>query len=254
VGDLLDGSAGRGWRPLGWIAAPAVPSWVTATTGFLATGSRLWRTTDGGRRWQALGLPPPAAAGQTLGTVAFLSAEDGFVTVSSADGSQLYGLWDTEDGGRQWQFESFVPYVATLTFRNREDGFAVITDGWGTTTDGGAIWHWHALPPSVIVDAAGQAPTGAVWLWETTATAAGASNRLVVVPSGGGRARTWPVPPWVSVTGFGFGVHGLAWLVADNILYGSRTDGRTWIREALPMPPHPFPGVGLPFRDPPGSL
>jgi photosystem II stability/assembly factor-like uncharacterized protein len=100
---------GRTWSAL---AAPAPPQSVCFTApddGWLASGTSVWRSTDGGRGWGArpsFTLPPP-----TGGLTAFADlqcADPGAAWVrvdtgGAAAGHSPYALYATSDGGAHWR-------------------------------------------------------------------------------------------------------------------------------------------------------
>jgi photosystem II stability/assembly factor-like uncharacterized protein len=99
-------------------------------------GSRLARSTDGGRTWVAVGLPEPTRRGGGVNRVAFLDARIGLLL----DGGDR--LWRTTNGGRSW-----TRLYGIGTSRNLDDlaiesprsALLVGEDLW-RTDDAGATW------------------------------------------------------------------------------------------------------------------
>jgi photosystem II stability/assembly factor-like uncharacterized protein len=101
------GAAAAGAHP---VLSPISASFISASTGWLlarppcaahgCTVLRLRKTTDGGRRWFAVPVPPalawaaPGSPADAVSEVLFANASDGW----------LYGpgLWVTHDGGANW--------------------------------------------------------------------------------------------------------------------------------------------------------
>jgi photosystem II stability/assembly factor-like uncharacterized protein len=100
---------GRSWSAL---AAPAPPQSVCFTApddGWLASGTSVWRSTDGGHRW---GLRPsftlPLSAGGLPAFAELQCAAPGaaWVRVDAGDaaaGHRPYALYATGDGGAHWR-------------------------------------------------------------------------------------------------------------------------------------------------------
>lgn len=61
---LVSADGGRGWKPVAGAPSPAAQSacFTSASTGFLATPGRVWRTGDGGARWSVSFTEPPASS------------------------------------------------------------------------------------------------------------------------------------------------------------------------------------------------
>jgi photosystem II stability/assembly factor-like uncharacterized protein len=91
-------------------------TFLTATTGWMTSGSLLLTTRDGGRTWQPQTLPLPAGVGSfsdlRFETPRFFSAQDGIISAcrSNLHDSTLNGfvVFVTHDGGQNWQSQPFV--------------------------------------------------------------------------------------------------------------------------------------------------
>jgi photosystem II stability/assembly factor-like uncharacterized protein len=122
---------------------PVAVSFVTTSTGYLATArGALLATGDGGRSWQRVG---PELA---LARLDFLSARRGYALTHDD------GLLETLDAGRTWtRIHAFPkprldgPYRGTLEFLDAAHGFAGALDGGlYRTADGGRSWAAEKLP------------------------------------------------------------------------------------------------------------
>lgn len=99
----LDGPHLRGYRVIHVCQLPGMPGTLYAAAAHAVWGAHIYRSTDGGARWQALdGAPhhPPGVYESSLKAIWFLTA--------SPDGSRLYagidppGLFASEDQGETW--------------------------------------------------------------------------------------------------------------------------------------------------------
>jgi photosystem II stability/assembly factor-like uncharacterized protein len=117
--------AGRTWTRMGSIGIRAIGAsapdmvtgrlgWVTAGLGAAAgsSGMALFRTVDGGARWQLAELTTGHGRlargaipfGCDKGDAVFSGPETGWVAGSCAGGRPAF--WVTRDGGRAWQYQS----------------------------------------------------------------------------------------------------------------------------------------------------
>jgi photosystem II stability/assembly factor-like uncharacterized protein len=102
------GDGGRTWSAL---AAPAPPQSVCFTSpndGWLASGTRVWRSTDGGRSWGlrpsfTLPLDYTYAPSAELQCAAPAAAWVRFNSGEGAAGSSPYALYATGDAGAHWR-------------------------------------------------------------------------------------------------------------------------------------------------------
>lgn len=131
--------------------------------GWLASGKKLWRTTDGGRNWRlAYGGELSWDIAGFISNIQFISSQIGWIVVSPE------GLYKTEDGGStwKWQGDPFDGAIHSVKFFNdgkrwwaagvvlhppprkyadkvpREDSYAVIAH----TDDGGMTWNQQIMP------------------------------------------------------------------------------------------------------------
>ncbi len=91
-------------------------TFLTATTGWMTSGSLLLTTRDEGRTWQPQPLPLPAGVesfnGLRLQAPRFFSAQDGIISASRSDPHAStpngFVVFVTHDGGQNWQSQPFV--------------------------------------------------------------------------------------------------------------------------------------------------
>jgi photosystem II stability/assembly factor-like uncharacterized protein len=97
------------WSSLAAPAAPESVCFTSAADGWLASGTRVWRSTDGGRSW---GRQPsftlPVAGGGPSFQAELQCAEPGAAWVrfsggGAAAGHVPYALYTTRDGGARWR-------------------------------------------------------------------------------------------------------------------------------------------------------
>jgi len=87
-------------------------------TGFCAANSFLYKTTNAGLNWNLLN-----SFGHQVGSVFFLNANIGWVTVASSAQEIQY----TTNGGTNWSTQNLFPYTPTnVIFLNNSTGYATI--------------------------------------------------------------------------------------------------------------------------------
>src|SRR5918995_3754564 len=100
---------GRTWSAL---AAPAPPQSVCFTApddGWLASGTRVWRSVDGGRRWgprPSFALPAPTEGLPAFAELQCAAPGAAWVRVDAGDaaaGHRPYALYASGDGGAHWR-------------------------------------------------------------------------------------------------------------------------------------------------------
>jgi photosystem II stability/assembly factor-like uncharacterized protein len=179
---------GRDWRPMPTPVSTRFPSlsFPTPRTGFFAYDGGLFRTTNGGNRWQRvsrrnlrnarfatprIGLASSFVAdsnelvyttdggaqwhrsslrpGTTISGIAVLDKRHWWLNGSS-DTPSRGTLLRTSDAGRRWDAIRFpsVPSFQILTFSTPMDGFAGDgTNGYYRTGHGGTTWQYLYPPP-----------------------------------------------------------------------------------------------------------
>jgi hypothetical protein len=110
----------QGFRPETVAAVGAHHLWVLGQSGCAGTCLALVRSTDGGKHFSQIGLPPLPTQG-TDPSIVFANARDGFAYVE--DETPLYV---THDGGRSWQRSG--PRRAVTAFA-AAGGFAYVVSG-----------------------------------------------------------------------------------------------------------------------------
>lgn len=96
-GDLfVSADGGSGWVRYALPVVPRAVSFTDRSRGWVLGGTRLFRTTDGGRRWTQLRTVPHYLAGARLD---FIHRRFGWLTV----GALHPAIWRTGDAGRRWR-------------------------------------------------------------------------------------------------------------------------------------------------------
>jgi photosystem II stability/assembly factor-like uncharacterized protein len=98
----------------------------------------LYRTADGGRRWQLLARKGPQHFGAYLHP-----RRPGWVYMTLCEGAPGAGLWLSRDDGRSWQAFEALPFsnIQRVEFDPAEDSTIYVT------TFGGSAWRGPAEPP-----------------------------------------------------------------------------------------------------------
>jgi len=136
--------------PVVTMAATQIGWALGSTMGSSQYEDSVYRTTDGGLRWQEA-TPPHLPTGQKALVVGFAGPESAMVAVLHVS---LLTTYVTTDGGRQWHTSSplsteYPNADLFAQFVNRNDGFLELsTGGNGTlygallaTKNGGETWH-----------------------------------------------------------------------------------------------------------------
>jgi photosystem II stability/assembly factor-like uncharacterized protein len=138
--------------------------------GWIATheGS-VYRTTDGGNRWERIKLPVPEDA--YISSFFFTNISDGWIAcgLNSSDvleprGNKVW-LFRTKDGGHSWSlhYQNEAVQLLRVRFANQQEGWAVMRGTLQTvpflirTTDEGA--HWVDLSGNLSIRGPGNAVT-----------------------------------------------------------------------------------------------
>lgn len=254
-----------GFQPVGASFISADTGWALGTSG-CSSCAQLLQTSDGGRRWQALAVPPAPIGSDgspagSVSNVAFADAANGF----------LYGpgLLVSHDGGRSWSRQSLPPveelvlgggyaYAMTVTPNTMVGGLWRAAIGASTWTrlrlpgaasapvaysapngqqilhaDGGTL---ALLRPGVTAPVNTASTVGDLWVSTSDGTAWQARPVPCRAPRGGGAA----------ALSMALG-HPDAWLLdcfnneqssqqqnTQHILFGTVNDGLTWVQ--LPDP------------------
>ena len=79
--------------------------WITSRDGWIWSSSRIWKTTNGGQSWTALGRIPRGPRISPTITLSMTSRTQGYAAVGRTNGGPLWDaseLWSTTNGGRTW--------------------------------------------------------------------------------------------------------------------------------------------------------
>ncbi|MBA7602157.1 Ycf48-like protein [subsurface metagenome] len=114
----------------------------------VAGGDTLYRTTDGGRSWQAKGVEPELRFG--VNDIHFVDDQNGWAVGGSVDALDAGVILNTKNGGETWQVQEreVGAILRGVFFSDLNHGCAV---GFGpfcggvimTTDDGGQTWEYH---------------------------------------------------------------------------------------------------------------
>lgn len=222
---------GRQWTPSEVTVAGRTSSgalqFVDTKTGWLLLGSdTIARTTDGGTTWlvTATGTPPGGVT-----TFQFLDANRGWALGRTATGSANGALWQTTDGGVNWQATT-LPSTEfnALAFADANTGLLVGNGGRvSRSTDGGKTW--TAVASGVV-----QAFYGVRFTSATEAWIVGSSGTLLHSTDAGA---SWTAAPGVQTfTHFRdirFAGTKNGWVVGDaGTILATRDGGLTWSAQA----------------------
>ncbi len=188
----------------------------------------LWRTTNGGQRWQLARLPEP----KPVTALCFLDARRGWAATAEAlPGAEFTRgkLWYTADGGRSWQLRSSsLPGLLQVRFFDPRQGMAACVPsplaptGVLRTGDGGRSW-------SPVPGQVGGTWQAALFLSPQQGVLAGEDGRLAVLAAGGVRAADTPGFGLRRVRTFAADGQGTLWLAGSAGLLAQSTDGgRSW--------------------------
>jgi len=209
-------------------------TWEAFRTGYSLSsggpGSKLWKTTDGGRNWQNISTKPGLPVG-LLGKIG--------ITVSPANPKRVWAIIEASEGGifrsddagetwqmtnndRNWRQRAFY-YTHVYADPKNADTVYVLNVGMGRSTDGGRTFRGVGTPHSDNHD---------IWI------APDDSNRMVQANDGGANVstdagRTWtaqdlPTAQFYHVStdnAFPYRIYGAQ---QDNstVRIASRTNGR----------------------------
>lgn len=221
------GDGGRHWI---WVGATTRARFAADGTGWDLRGQTVWRSTDLGRSWQALPMPPGAAT-----KAQFVDAGQGWLRVSECSLSTCVPrLYRTQDGGQRWQAVALPAADASLHFIDGQRGVASNgrSAAW-STQDGGQTW----AAAAVGFGAAGgevQRITfdGTQRGWLLVAQTGGAMQLLRTAD--GGRSWTAPQPlPGGRLSDLAFGDALAGWAVGEGgQIWATRDGGLSWQAQA----------------------
>jgi photosystem II stability/assembly factor-like uncharacterized protein len=237
---------GRTWdeRPLPVPASrPERMQWFAGGRGYLQAADcsagpiascveRLYRTTDGGDRWNALATPAP----EGFSAWRFVSAERGYTWTSGCKAGDCSGtVWETSDGGGAWRalsggrpgfgpmFDATSTRLLTPVLDGDAEGIALVDLATGTRT--------AAVVP-------GHAPFSDVAFGSAERGYALSRDGLWVSDDGGAHWRLGPTP--LPVSRVSAPSRDVVWILASDpacpercaAVYRSGDGGRTWIGSA----------------------
>lgn len=145
--------AAGGWRPSGPWGGAATSLWLDPNSpDTLLAGARnslLFRTVNGGARWERLPFPRHFSA--TLTAVMIHPAEPRlYLAAAEAPQSPYAGIWYSEDAGVSWQMARGVEGLSTqalVTWAKDPRRMAAATrDGVWWSTDAGRSWRRISVP------------------------------------------------------------------------------------------------------------
>jgi photosystem II stability/assembly factor-like uncharacterized protein len=252
VGTAVYRRVGTTWTRLGWENGAVFPiTWVGPETGFYPYGNdRIRLTTDGGRRWQPVNLPPDPGGGPD--SITFVNARTGWVAMQGLGADDQDRLYATTDGGHRWTPLASVPDTSLLTFQTPHDGLDITGSAWGITRDGGRHWVWHPMPANAVAGPGAWQPGGPVWLFVSILEPSSVSRSQLWLCDPDGRRTVLPFPIPAGPTALTFATASFGWLLVNGVLFATHDGGAHWMRVPLTLPSPPaVPGVGLPMMNPP---
>lgn len=221
-------------RSTGLGFSPITVQFFGKTRGFIVVGEpveQLYRTADGGARWDSVSLPPSAR----IDNVAFSDASNGWVLAAPLSplpaaqlktGPQALRLYATRDGGNSWERLADPPVDASsLDFRRPTEawigGFGPGPPHVYNSSDAGQSWQRHDLP----------APAGGAWTADRFFPTFPTSIQLL--PNVGAFATVEAIRCLVVSTSSGAATCVNA--TSDIFVFASVDGGITWKR--MPHPP-----------------
>jgi photosystem II stability/assembly factor-like uncharacterized protein len=160
--DIWRTTDGSNWRDIVTITSSQSASsqleitgltFLNVSTGWLTGGTVtnvpwFYITHDGGQSWQYQSIPLPAhiqSVHPDLLAPTFLNAHIGFVTVigffrNCAQNTDIDSVYRTGDGGTSWQPTGLTPLIASPSFINPSQGWALSSSGVSVSRDGGQNW------------------------------------------------------------------------------------------------------------------
>ncbi|MBB6633539.1 WD40/YVTN/BNR-like repeat-containing protein [Cohnella thailandensis] len=127
---------------------------VDSSNAFVRTGTRIWRTENGGRQWTDVSLPnneaapyrisfPDERTGYAAGRLGTACPGPGLVP-SDSNADCRTAVWKTKDGGRHWSLLSNAPKLngewtpVDIQFINPRNGFLLLAN---PNTHGSKLYH-----------------------------------------------------------------------------------------------------------------
>lgn len=172
--DIWRTTDGSTWQNIAAITPPQSASsqleitgltFLNASTGWLTGGTVtnipwFYVTRDGGQSWHYQSIPLPAhiqAVHPDLLAPTFLNAQTGFVAVTGffrncAQNTDIDSVYRTGDGGTSWQPTGLTPLIASPSFINPSQGWALSSNGVSLSRDGGQ--NWTPIPPDSTLKSA----------------------------------------------------------------------------------------------------
>jgi hypothetical protein len=193
------------------------------STGANGGVGTVWRTTDGGRSWQAIALP-----GGGIGVVTISGSTAWAGSTCSLPAPCRNGLFRSDDGGAKWSRIAFQP-VASMAFADRDHGWALPQPEINqsepsvlATVDGGVTWVPKPSPcpqgTGVPVGLSFPAPNRG-WLACNGTVGAGSATKAILRTTDGEHWEVMASAPWpdgdqpvgqISSTGYLTGLSMLA--------------------------------------------
>ncbi|THF74828.1 beta propeller repeat protein [Cohnella fermenti] len=237
---------------------------VNDEAAFVRTGTRIWRTDNGGKEWTDVSLPSAEASpyrisfpsdniGYAAGRLGTACPGPGLVP-SDANADCRTAVWRTKDGGRNWTLLANAPKLSgewspvDIQFTNEKNGFLLLanpnTHGSRLyrTTNGGVSWQLRnekipgIRPYPVKLDFV-NAKFGYVPL---SVGAGPVDGGLLRTMNGGSSFTKLDDPRLVSVEDTSFLSPQIGWAAAMNpqnpsasLLLGTTDGGRNW-RDVTP--------------------
>jgi len=247
-------NGGQSWEPLSGVDEMQPMSEIFFTDGshgVILGDSHVWRTSDAGATWSGEMVHPLSYMGDAI-----VLGPAHYLVCTNLEGAML---WETTDGGTEWELRLLAGWGAFLDFDQLADGTLILSSDDGDlfrSTDNGRTWTNSTDaafdPPTSIIGAIGIGPGG----FGAAGTINASPSRWFRTQDGGSTWEPQPEGPtipsctqilyWDADHAIAAGDYGRMWRTTDG--------GEVWSAVDLPNPPQngaayrlstPAPGIAF---------